>query len=89
VNPKVLPASCRQRNQGEVLPTRRRQHLVGGTVRLVRGSWSHCTVRKTVQGSYSTNQSPAVVVHAPIDLFGTRANTLFTFPFRPPYLITS
>src|SRR5438132_9555429 len=40
MNRSVLPASCRQRNRRKALPTRRRQHLVGGTVRLVRGSWS-------------------------------------------------
>src|SRR5688572_10399788 len=39
------PASCRQRNLREALPTGRRQHLVGGTLRLVRGSGSQC-IRK-------------------------------------------
>src|SRR5882724_2156073 len=38
MNPKVLPASCRRKNLREALPTRRRQHLVGDTVRRVRGS---------------------------------------------------
>src|SRR6266446_6112925 len=46
INSRVLPASCRQRNVSEALPTRRRQHLVGGTVRLVRGSWSQGTAAK-------------------------------------------
>jgi len=53
-NLRVLPASCRQRNLRRALPTRRRQHLVGG-------SWSqsmrinewrlsmnrHCQIRIT------------------------------------------
>src|SRR5206468_2221796 len=49
MNRRVLPASCRQRNRRKALPTRRRQHLVGGTVRLVRGSWSQC-MRKIESG---------------------------------------
>ena len=40
MNPRVLPASCRQRNLKKALPTRRRQHLGGGKVRLVRVSRS-------------------------------------------------
>src|SRR5688572_125082 len=45
--PRVLPASCRRRNPREALPTRRRQHLVGGTVRLVRDSGSQCMPSKS------------------------------------------
>src|SRR5439155_26161872 len=37
MNLSVLPASCRQKNRRKALPTRRRQHLVGVTFRLVRG----------------------------------------------------
>src|SRR6266571_1259729 len=43
MNRRVLPASCWQRNRRKALPTRRRQHLVSGTVRLVRDSWSQST----------------------------------------------
>src|SRR5436309_6879874 len=32
---RVIPAYCRQRNTRAALPTRRRQHPVGGTIRLV------------------------------------------------------
>ena len=39
MNLSVLPASCRQSHRITALPTRLRQHLVGGAVRLVRGSW--------------------------------------------------
>src|SRR6266516_1665976 len=45
MNPRVLPASCRQINRRRGLPARCRQHL-GGAVSLVRGSCSQC-VRKT------------------------------------------
>src|SRR6266545_4420217 len=41
MNPRVLPASCRQTNQRKALPARCRQHL-GGAVSRVRGSWSQC-----------------------------------------------
>src|SRR6266851_7435442 len=41
MNPRVLPASCRQTNRRKALPARCRQHL-GGAVSLVRGSWSQC-----------------------------------------------
>ena len=37
-NPRALPANA--------LPTRRRQHLVGGTVRFAGGSWPRCTVAR-------------------------------------------
>ena len=48
MNPRVLPASCRQRNLREALPTRRRQHLVGGTVRVLRRSRPQCTTSKSL-----------------------------------------
>jgi len=54
MNPRVLPASCRQRNLKKALPTRRRQHLGGGTVRLVRVSRSPMHGSK-VLGALSMN----------------------------------
>src|SRR2546425_10541585 len=44
MNPRVMPASCRQRNLREALPTRRRQHLIGGTIRHLRGSLVRTTL---------------------------------------------
>jgi hypothetical protein len=46
---RVLPASCRQWNRRETLPTRRRQHLVGSTVSLVRRPRAQC-MRKAQGG---------------------------------------
>src|SRR5436190_10745295 len=39
MNRRVLPASCRQRNRSKALPTRRRQHIVGG-LHAARTAWT-------------------------------------------------
>ena len=44
MNPRVLPASCRQNKRRKALPARCRQHL-GGAVSFGIGSWSQC-IRK-------------------------------------------
>src|SRR5438132_14081061 len=48
MNPRVLPASCRQTHRSKALPARCRQHL-GGAVSSVSGSWSQC-LRKSERG---------------------------------------
>jgi hypothetical protein len=53
MNLRALPASCRQRNVGEALPTRRRQHLVGCTVPFV----SQCTVSESWRVSTTHRES--------------------------------
>src|SRR5947207_3072226 len=65
---RVLPASCRQRNLGEALPTRRRQHLVVGTVRLARRSWSPCMLLKRKGAFHEPSEAPSGFGPSPVAL---------------------
>src|SRR5216117_1568649 len=56
MNPRVLPASCRQTNRRKALPARCRQHL-GGAVSSVGGSWSQ-SMRETKRGLFMNRPTP-------------------------------
>src|SRR5207248_483935 len=68
MNPRVLPASCRQTSRRKALPARCRQHLAGA-VRLVRGSWSPNAASKSWghsplragRGNFSDTRVPSLV----------------------------